>query len=85
MEKRKNCARYFCNRECEYYPCHEGIEEMNCLFCYCPLYLLPSCPGTPEYIETGKRKIKDCSHCIYPHALENYDSIIACLSAKGEK
>lgn len=34
----ENSYRFFFNRECQYYPCHEGIEEMNCLFCYCPLY-----------------------------------------------
>ena len=34
----ENSYRFFSNRECQYYPCHEGIEEMNCLFCYCPLY-----------------------------------------------
>ena len=28
---------YFCNRECEYFPCHptDNPEEFNCLFCYC--------------------------------------------------
>ena len=33
---------YFCNRECEYFPCHKGAdpENFNCLFCYCPLYVL---------------------------------------------
>ena len=30
----ENSYRFFSNRECQYYPCHEGIEEMNCLFCY---------------------------------------------------
>ena len=33
----ENSYRFF-QPECQYYPCHEGIEEMNCLFCYCPLY-----------------------------------------------
>lgn len=33
---------YFSNRECEYFPCHKGAdpENFNCLFCYCPLYVL---------------------------------------------
>ena len=26
---------FFCNTACQYYPCHEGLEEINCLFCYC--------------------------------------------------
>ena len=24
--------RYFENHACVYYPCHKGIEHMNCLF-----------------------------------------------------
>ena len=33
---------YFSHRQCEYFPCHPGAdpENFNCLFCYCPLYLL---------------------------------------------
>ena len=33
---------FFTNRECEFFPCHAGIDpdEFNCLFCYCPLYAL---------------------------------------------
>ena len=33
---------FFQNRACEYFPCHKGVadEDFNCLFCYCPLYLL---------------------------------------------
>lgn len=43
--------RYFENRACQYYPCHKGIEELNCLFCYCPLYTLKC----PEIITIWKR------------------------------
>ena len=34
--------KFFSHRECEYFPCHKGAdpERFNCLFCYCPLYLL---------------------------------------------
>ena len=85
MEIRKNSARFFCNRDCEYYPCHEGAEEINCLFCYCPLFECCSCPGTPEYIETAQGRIKDCSHCIYPHVPEHYDGIMACLAERSRK
>lgn len=33
---------FFSNKECEYFPCHQGAdpENFNCLFCYCPLYAL---------------------------------------------
>lgn len=70
---------FFCNTACEYYPCHEGIEEINCLLCFCPLYTQAHCPGTPAYIESGGKRIKDCSACTFPHRAENYDKVIACL------
>ena len=41
----KNSSRFFENKECEYYPCHKGIEEMNCLFCYCPMNQFENCLG----------------------------------------
>lgn len=34
----ENSHRFFENRECKYFPCHKGLEDFNCLFCYCPLY-----------------------------------------------
>lgn len=78
----KNTYRYFENRECEYYPCHEGLDGINCLFCYCPMYNYGKCPGECRYIESDGRKIKDCSGCDFPHRAENYDKIIAFLSKK---
>ena len=70
-----NSFCFFSNKECKYYPCHKGIEEINCLFCYCPLYRLENCPGNPGYIERNDHKIKDCSNCTFPHKPENYDRI----------
>lgn len=75
-----NSSRFFANKECEYYPCHEGIEDMNCMFCYCPLNGMEPCPGTPEYIEIKGKRVKDCSNCLFPHMPENYDTIIRLLS-----
>ena len=72
--------RYFQNRDCEYFPCHTGIEreDFNCLFCYCPLYALGDrCGGAFTYTEDG---IKDCSKCVKPHRKENYDAIIQKIS-----
>ena len=48
----ENSSRYFCNKECEYFPCHTGAdrERFNCLFCYCPMNRFTNCPGKPEYI-----------------------------------
>ena len=65
------------NRECEYFPCHDGIreEEFNCLFCYCPLYVLGrDCGGNPAYTEDG---VKSCIACGFPHLRENYDAVLA--------
>lgn len=75
----KNSFRYFENRECKYYPCHRDMEEMNCLFCYCPLYFLPDCPGTREQIEKDGRIIQSCLNCDYPHRSENYGNMIRIL------
>lgn len=72
----ENSHRYFENRDCQYYPCHKGIEEMNCLFCFCPLYKMDDCPGNPEYIERDGRKLKKCTGCTFPHRAENYESVL---------
>lgn len=58
---------FFTNRDCPYYPCHEGVPEgeFNCVFCYCPLYALgPKCGGDFRYTERG---YKDCSGCTMTH------------------
>ena len=68
--------RYFQNRECKYFPCHQSAdpENFNCLFCFCPLYALgENCGGCFTYTDSG---IKDCSHCLKPHRAENYDKIM---------
>ena len=68
---------FFTHYECEYFPCHEQADpdDFNCLFCYCPLYMLDDrCGGDFVYQENG---VKDCSGCLYPHRGENYDKIIA--------
>lgn len=68
--------KYFENRECEFYPCH-GIENINCLFCFCPLYNIEDCGGNAECIKDSMgREIKDCSNCVFPHIKENYDHVI---------
>ncbi|MBQ8038576.1 MAG: metal-binding protein [Lachnospiraceae bacterium] len=71
--------RFFENKECKYFPCHEGLEEFNCLFCYCPMYHKENCPGNPRYIEKGDRKIKVCTDCTFPHRPDNYDKVIEIL------
>lgn len=66
-------SKFFCNKSCEYYPCHKMKHDLNCLFCYCPLYLIPNCGGNFTLING---KIKDCSKCLIPHIESNYDKII---------
>ena len=44
-----NSSKFFANKDCEYYPCHKMEGDLNCLFCYCPLYHLEDCPGNPTY------------------------------------
>lgn len=70
----KNYA-YFQNKSCEYFPCHEGAdpEDHNCLFCYCPLYVLgEDCGGQFRYTKSGR---KDCGNCTFPHKRGNYEQI----------
>lgn len=75
----KNSYRFFANKDCKYYPCHKGLDELNCLFCYCPMYRLEKCPGNPSYIEKSGKRIKNCTDCTFPHKAENYDKIMKCL------
>lgn len=84
---RSNSYRFFQNRECEFFPCHEVQDKaaFNCLFCYCPLYLDDNCIGSPEYIITGRgQRIKDCSSCLVVHSSEMYDKVIAHLRRQDE-
>lgn len=69
----KNSSRFFENKECEFYPCHKGLENLNCLFCYCPLYPFMDCGGNYSITSNG---IKDCSNCVRPHIPGNYDQIM---------
>lgn len=69
----KNNWRYFCNKECEYFPCHTTNNEdndfdlrlgFNCKYCFCPLYKDDDCGGNYTILPNG---IKDCSNCLIPH------------------
>lgn len=69
--------KFMSNVQCEYFPCHEGIdpEHFNCLFCYCPLYALGDrCGGRFVYTESGR---KDCSNCLIPHTPDKFDYILS--------
>lgn len=75
----ENSYRFFENRDCKYFPCHKGLTDFNCLFCYCPMYSRKNCPGKPEYKEVRGRIIKVCTNCTFPHQPENYDKIMMIL------
>ena len=67
--------KFFAHRQCEFFPCHQGAdpERFNCLFCFCPLYLVPDCGGEFTRLSGGA---KDCSGCLIPHRRENYGRIL---------
>ena len=79
----KNSSKFFANTDCEYYPCHKTDEDLNCLFCYCPLYRL-DCPGNPKMIERNGKMIKSCTDCIFPHLAENFDKIMQILKEQNK-
>lgn len=70
-----NGTKFFANKDCQYYPCHD-LEEINCLFCFCPLYPSMDCRGGFTLLASG---IKDCTECSYPHAAKNYDEMMTRL------
>jgi len=82
MSKIKFSSKFFQNKECEYFPCHniKDVNKFNCLFCYCPLYhLKDKCGGNFKYLETKNGEVKDCSKCTLPHLSNNYDKVIDIL------
>ena len=48
------------------------MEEINCLFCFCPLYHKEECCGYYHMIDG----VKDCSKCNFPHKKENFDNLL---------
>ena len=79
----KNSSKFFANTDCEYYPCHKTDEDLNCLFCYCPLYRF-DCPGNPKMIERNGKMIKSCIDCTFPHRAENFDKIMQILKEQNK-
>ncbi len=69
--------RFFQNRACPCFPCHDGVapKDFNCLFCYCPLYALgESCGGAFRYTDSG---VKSCAGCAFPHRRDHYEKVLA--------
>ena len=76
---------FFSRTSCEFFPCHptQNPEEFNCLFCYCPLYLMgEKCSGNFTYTPEG---VKDCSACLLPHRRGSYSPILGQLMGGGGK
>lgn len=64
------------NRACEYFPCHDVDDDtnFNCMFCFCPLYMLKEdCGGNFQYVNG----IKDCTNCRVPHSTNGYEHIMS--------
>lgn len=86
MDKQTACQashEFFQNRACKYYPCHPGADPdvFNCLFCYCPLYLLEDCEG--DFVMLGP--IKDCTNCLKPHHPGGYERTVSRLKAEAAR
>lgn len=74
-QKKSQNYKFNQHTKCEYFPCHKNAdkETFNCLFCYCPLYMLKDkCGGNFKY----NNGIKDCSGCLVPHSPGGYDFIM---------
>ncbi|WDV47063.1 cysteine-rich small domain-containing protein [Clostridiaceae bacterium M8S5] len=68
--------KFYNHRKCEYFPCHKvkDDKEFNCMFCFCPLYMLKDkCGGNFKYVNG----IKDCSGCLIPHSKNGYEYIMS--------
>lgn len=77
----KNSHKFFNNKDCKFFPCHEhsNDSDFNCLFCFCPLYSLGTkCGGNFTYSQKNNG-IKNCTNCLVPHDYESYDMIITKL------
>ena len=53
--------KFFQNNKCKFFPCHKGLTDFNCLFCYCPLYHLENCPGNHYFKEKNGKALKVCT------------------------
>ncbi len=75
----ENSSKFFCNKECQYFPCHEtkDPDSFNCMFCYCPLYSYgDKCGGHFHYTKKG---VKSCIDCTIPHHANSAEYINAKL------
>lgn len=76
--------KFLQHKKCEFFPCHKGVDEckFNCLFCYCPLYMLGNKCGGNFKVTNG---VKDCSECTKPHDEESFKFIMSKMEIVIEK
>ena len=79
MEERPMTQKRFSHRECPSWPCH-NIEDINCIFCYCPLYYMVDCGGDFSITDKG---IKDCSRCVKPHGKDGWSYVVEKLKGNS--
>jgi Zn-finger protein len=72
-----NSYKFFENKQCKFYPCHKGLKEINCLFCYCPLYKTKKCQD--KILNFFGCYNYSCNKCTFPHKVKNYEKIIKLL------
>ena len=78
MGRNSMVPTFFEHTECKHYPCH-NMSNINCLFCFCPLYDY-DCGGN---YKTTEDDIKDCSGCNVPHTEEGYHKVINFLKERN--
>lgn len=72
----RNSYKFFENRSCRFYPCHKGLKELNCLYCFCPIF--PQRKNNAVCLVCGP-----CENCTFPHKAKNYSRIIKMLKKEA--
>ncbi len=64
------------DQECEYLPCHDGLED--CTFCYCPFYPCnkKDTGGFEKISDRTGKPVWACSSCIFTHKTLNAKKIL---------
>ncbi len=62
--------------KCEYFPCHKGSnkETFNCLFCYCPLFMLKDKCGGDFKVKTVLKTVQ-----LVRNPMMKMATILSCL------
>ena len=72
--------KFFQNTKSQYFPCHKTKDkaEFNCLFCFCPLFMLKDkCGGNFKYTNG----VKDCSDCTITHGKKAHEYVMSKMGA----